>query len=124
MSEANKEPILGVLQILPTKVWIEDDMMGSRHVLLQTEGFEEPFIYATFNYNYAYTSNAQTLQEATKLAIRLGATEPVERRYQEWKAPTAEELRERIGLLQDCLEETEKVEAASVQPPRAGQGEP
>lgn len=72
-------PVVTLVEILPTKVWVEDDLFGSRHVMLQHEGFE-PFNYASFYYNYAYTSNAGTWDAANRLAVELGATEPVEHR--------------------------------------------
>ena len=52
-------PVATVVEILPTRIWIESDMMGSRHVVLQHQGFE-PFTYASFFYDYAYTSNGGT----------------------------------------------------------------
>lgn len=89
-----------VVKILPTKIWIESDMMGSRHVVIQHEGFGEPFTYASFHYDYAYTSNAGIADAANRLAIALGAPEPVEQRRREMHFPTAEELREQIKLMQ------------------------
>jgi len=77
------EPInrVKVESISTVKVWIESDMLGARHVVIQHDGARlPPFIYATFHYNYAYTSNYATLQAAELLAIQLGATVPVEHR--------------------------------------------
>jgi len=73
-----------VVHVYKTKVWIEDDIMGSRHVMLQHETCE-PFTYCTFHYNWAYTSNAGTHAAATAMALSLGATEPVEHRIRELK---------------------------------------
>jgi len=73
-----------VVHVYKTKVWIEDDMMGSRHVMLQHETCE-PFTYCSFHYDYAYTSNAGTHSAATAMALSLGATEPVEHRTRELK---------------------------------------
>ncbi len=89
-----------VVKILPTKIWIENDMMGSRHVVIQHEGFGEPFTYASFHYDHAYTSNAGIADAANRLAIALGAPEPVEQRRREMHLPTADELREQIKLMQ------------------------
>jgi hypothetical protein len=72
-------PVVTLVRILPTAIWIEDDIFGARHVMCQHEGCE-PFCYASFHYDYAYTSNASTHAAATKLALELGATEPVEKR--------------------------------------------
>ena len=73
-------PTAKVVEILPTKVWIESDMMGARHVVMHHQGYGEPFTYASFHYDYAYTSNAGTWDAAHSLALALGATEPVEQR--------------------------------------------
>ena len=68
--------------ILPTKVWIESDIVGARHVVLQHEGLE-PFTYATFHYDHRYTSYSSTHNAAVDLAKRLGATEPIDIRFRE-----------------------------------------
>jgi hypothetical protein len=80
-----------VVEMRPTKVWVESDMMGARHVVLHHEGHGEPFTYASFNYNYAYTSNSVTWYAANRLAIELGATEPVDQRQRVLQWPKAEE---------------------------------
>jgi hypothetical protein len=77
-------PVVTLERILPTAVWVEDDIFGSRHVMLQHEGCH-PFCYASFHYDYAYTSNSGTSAAATNLAKSLGATEPVERRFRSLK---------------------------------------
>lgn len=96
-----------VVEILPTRVWIEDDLMGARHVMLQHEGFHA-FCYASFNYDYAYTSNAGTHAAAHELARRLGAAEPIETKLRDFHFPTADELRKEIKLMQDELERMEQ----------------
>lgn len=68
-----------VVKVYRTHVWIDSTMWGERRVMMQHEGCE-PFAYATFGYDYRYTSNAATFQSAHALAVRLGATEPVEHR--------------------------------------------
>jgi len=90
------------VEILPTRVWIEDDLMGARHVMLQHEGFHA-FCYASFHYDYAYTSNAGTHAAAHELAKKLGATEPIEQRTRDLTFPTAEETRQQIKQMQDYL---------------------
>lgn len=72
-----------IVKILPTKVWIENNFTGSRFVVVQHEGCK-PFDYAVFNYDYKYTSNAGIDAQAEKLAIDLGAIEPVEYRERKW----------------------------------------
>ena len=67
------------VELIPRSIWIESDLFGGRHVVCQDEGYL-PFTYASFHYNYAFTCNAGTWAEATKLAMSLGAVEPVEER--------------------------------------------
>jgi hypothetical protein len=76
--------------VLKTEIWIESDLFGGRHVVMQHETLR-PFDYCTFNYAYGYTDNASTMNAATKMALSLGATEPVEhrRRRPEPLAPLA-----------------------------------
>ena len=63
------------------KVWIESDFFGSRHVMVQHDApGEEPFCYASFHYDHRHTCNSGTMSEARRLAIALGAAEPVEER--------------------------------------------
>jgi hypothetical protein len=67
------------------------------------QDFGEPFTYATFHYNYTYTSNAATWEAAHRLALALGATKPVEQRQREFHWPTADELHEQIASAQKML---------------------
>ena len=96
-------PTVKVVEILPTRVWIESDMMGARHVVMHHQGYGEPFTYASFHYDYAHTSNAGTWDAAHRLALALGATEPVEQRSRDFHMPTADELREQIKGMQAML---------------------
>lgn len=98
-------PIATVVEILPTRIWVESDMMGARHVVMHHQSFGEPFTYASFYYDYAYTSNGGTWDAAHGLALALGATEPVEQRQREfdWSPPNPEKVREQIKLLQEML---------------------
>jgi hypothetical protein len=66
-----------IVSIAPTAIWIESDLLGARHVVVQHEGCE-PFTYATFNYHHLYTDNASTHRAAESLALQLGAMAPVE----------------------------------------------
>lgn len=96
----NKQEIL--VEILPTKIWIENDMFGSRHVVVQHDGCKE-FTYCSFGYNYAYTSNAQTYNAAISMAKSLGAVEPIQQKTRFIKMPTREEMLLEIDALQKCL---------------------
>jgi hypothetical protein len=68
---------VSVVRVLTQSVWIESDIMSDKHVVVQYEGME-PFTYASFFYNYAYTSNANIRSAAEALAISLGAKSPVD----------------------------------------------
>ena len=96
-------PTVKAVEMLPTRVWIESDMMGARHVVMHHEGFGEPFTYASFHYNYAYTSNSGTWGAAHRLALQLGAAEPVEQRQRDLHIPTADELRAELAAMQELL---------------------
>ena len=72
-------PVVQIVEILPTKVWIESDMLGSRFVVAQHQG-QLAFTYAAFHYDYAYTDNATTHRLAEQLAKSLGARDPIEHR--------------------------------------------
>ncbi|URI08794.1 hypothetical protein MW290_24770 [Aquincola tertiaricarbonis] len=66
-----------VVHVFPMRVWVEADLLGAKHVVCQHEG-ESPFTYATFNYDWRYTSNAGVLDQAMKVARSLGAQDPIE----------------------------------------------
>lgn len=79
-----------IVHVYETKVWVEVDMMGSKHVMIQHQAPGcEPFCYCSFHYNYAYTDNANIRREAERMALAIGATEPVEFREREWTVPNA-----------------------------------
>lgn len=102
-----------VIEILPTKIWIENGMGGDRSVVLQHQGME-PFVYATFGYNYAYTDNAGTWAAAQKMALSLGAVEPIEVRQAAMpEMLTAEEIRSEIKSLTELLATVEKTGGAA-----------
>ena len=94
-----------VVKVLPTRIWVESDMMGARHVVMHHQDFGEPFTYATFHYNYAYTSNSGTRAAAESLARALGAAEPIEHRAGSLAMPIAAELREQIAGMTAMLED-------------------
>jgi len=74
-----------IAKVYETKIWIENDMFGGAHVMVQHQnGRCEPFEYCTFNYNHMYTDNAGVRNAAKSLAVSLGATEPVEYRVREF----------------------------------------
>ncbi len=77
---------LQIVEILPTKVWIESGIMGERYVMRQHEG-EPPFEYCVFNYDYAHTCNAQTMSDATAIAMSLTNERPIEHRNRQYLPP-------------------------------------
>jgi hypothetical protein len=96
-----------LLEILPTRIWIENGMCGERVVVLQHQDCD-PFDYAVFGYDYRYTSNAGTWEAANTLALALGATEPVEKRTRSLPpASTPDELREHLKMIQELLADGE-----------------
>lgn len=98
-----------VIHIAPTSVWIENDSFGGRHVMMQHEGCEA-FTYCSFNYDYAYTSNAGTLAAATETALKLGAVEPVQMRQRKIEIPSVAEVQEEIAGLQELLKDLQDSE--------------
>lgn len=91
-------PTATIVKILKTDIWIEGDLWGDKHVVVQHEGMK-PFTYASFHYNYAYTSNAGIRDQATALAVSLGATAPVQERNREFIFPKQEEMDAAAKLL-------------------------
>jgi hypothetical protein len=81
-----------LVKVYDRKVWIESDIFGDRHVVMQHDApGEEPFTYCTFHYDYRYTCNSGTMGEARRMALALGATEPVEERFRVYHpTPTPE----------------------------------
>lgn len=102
-----------IVEILPTRIWVESDMLGSRHVVMHHQGFGDPFTYATFFYDYAYTSNGGTWDAAHNLALALGATEPVEAKQRDLDLtmPSADEVRAQIDSLTELLKSIETASA-------------
>ena len=68
-----------IIKIFENKVWIESDIMGSKHVMIQHDDDQSlAFTYCTFNYDYAHTSNSVIRSQAEKMALSLGAKPPIE----------------------------------------------
>lgn len=63
-----------VVKIYPTKYWVERDFFGSSHIMMQHEGYHV-FCYASFNYDYGYTSNAGVHTEIVHMMKRFGIIE-------------------------------------------------
>ena len=97
MTEKASELQAQIVKMIGKKVWIESDLCGARHVMVQhdLEG-ETPFCYATFHYEYGHTDNASTRSQAEKLARELGAQGPVE-----WRNAPMPALQEQKTKLSD-----------------------
>ena len=73
--------VVEIVKIYDQNVWIENDLLGSKHVMIKHDHPDsEAFTYCSFNYNYAHTSNCTIREQAEKMAISLGAKPPVEYR--------------------------------------------
>jgi Zn-finger protein len=71
--------IAKVEKVFDRKIWIEDGIMGDKHVMIQhQDGESEPFCYCSFYYDYAYTSNSAIRDAAEKMAEALGGKSPIE----------------------------------------------
>jgi hypothetical protein len=74
-----------IVEVYPTKYWVERDMVGGIHIMVQHEGMHA-FEYASFNYDYAYTSNAGVWAEMVNMMKRFGIEEKdIELVSREWK---------------------------------------
>ena len=72
------------IKVCERKVWIEQDVTGSKHVMVQHDSPNfEPFCYCTFNYDYGYTDNSAIRERAESVAKSLGASDPVEYRHRD-----------------------------------------
>ena len=79
-----------VVKVYGNTVWVESDFFGSKHVMVQSEASgAEPCCYCSFNYCYGHTDNRSVHEAALRMAVSLGATEPVEFRQREIKVPNA-----------------------------------
>lgn len=63
-----------IVKVYPTTYWVERDFFGSSHVMMQHEGMH-PFTYASFHYDYAYTSNAGVHMAVVSLMKQFGIEE-------------------------------------------------
>ena len=74
-----------IVKIYPTQYWVEKDMFGGSHIMMQHEGYHK-FEYASFNYDYGYTSNADVHSEVVNVMKRFGIEEKdIEWKYRELK---------------------------------------
>ena len=67
-----------MVKIVGHKIWIEADLFGNKHVMIQHDDDSAPFTYCTFNYDHRYTCNSAIHKQAERMARSLGASEPIE----------------------------------------------
>lgn len=80
----SNEPLAKAVHLYRNIVWIEDDILGDRHVMVQSEApGSTPHSYCTFRYDHRYGSNASFDQAAESVALSIGVSSPVERRFRE-----------------------------------------
>lgn len=80
-----------VVRFYPNAVWIETDVLGDAHVMLQSEAPGcEPECVATIRYVYPFVDNGTRMRLAERVAEMMGATLPVDVRI---RAPNAEVTR-------------------------------
>lgn len=63
-----------IVKIYPTKYWVEKDLFGGAHIMMQHEGYHK-FEYASFNYDYGYTSNAGVHNAVVAMMKQFGIEE-------------------------------------------------
>ena len=70
-----------LVEILPTEIWYEKDIMGTIHVKMQHQGME-PFTLIQIHYNYAYTSNGHRRDMVKCIGQMLGVEDIPQREWQ------------------------------------------
>jgi len=77
-------PLATAVHLYRNAAWIEKDILGDHHVMVQSEApGSPPHCYCTFHYDHRYTSNSSLDQAAESMALAIGASSPVERRFRE-----------------------------------------
>lgn len=81
---ATTAPMTTVMHVYGNAVWIESDILGDRHVMVQSEApGAEPHCFCTLRYEHHYTDNSHLDQVAERVASMLGATGHIERRFRD-----------------------------------------
>ena len=76
-----------VVEILPTEIWYEKDIMGTVHVKMQHQDMH-PFTFIQMHYDYAYTSNGHQHDFVKQIGKLLGIENIPQREWimpEEWK---------------------------------------
>ena len=88
MAEMSNVKTAKIVHVYKLNIWVEKDMCGSSHIMMQHEGLGDPFCYATFNYDYAFTDNATIHMEIIGMMKRFGVEEKdIDWRSKELPAP-------------------------------------
>jgi len=73
-----------IVEVFENKVWVEHDILGDAHVMLQSAASgSEPKCAVTVRYAYPYIDNAARDQIAVRVAEMFGAVKPIEFRFRE-----------------------------------------
>ena len=66
-----------IVEVIKLNIWVEKDMCGSSHIMMQHGDGEygEPFCYASFNYDYAFTDNATIHIQIVNMMKQFGIEE-------------------------------------------------
>jgi hypothetical protein len=67
-------PVATLVEVLPTKLWVDKDWMGTVSIWRQHEG-DKPFKFIEIHYNYAHTSNSHQHALAQQILEMLGGGE-------------------------------------------------
>jgi hypothetical protein len=68
--------VAGIIKIVPRRVWVEKDLMGTVHIKMQHEGHDE-FDFIQIQYDHRHTSNAHqaTLTDAILKLLGVSVTD-------------------------------------------------
>ena len=77
MAEMSNVKTAKIVEVIKLNIWVEKDFFGSSHIMMQHGNGEygEPFCYVSFNYDYAFTSNAQIHIEVVNMMKQFGVEE-------------------------------------------------
>lgn len=67
----------GSVNLVYPNIWVESDMMGHHHIMVQRSAKKEPFNYCTFHHIKGVMEEDKVKKSAERTAIALGAKKPV-----------------------------------------------
>ncbi len=75
---------VSIAKIYQNTVWVETDITGDAHVMLQCEApGSDAACLATVRYHYPFMDNSTRNRVATEIAKMLGASDPVEVKFRD-----------------------------------------